>query len=69
MEVINYDHLRLQRYSLDFVAKLPLLVKNNKGDWVRWQDVEPLLKAYLNLIDEHNNKHILRTTQFINLEV
>lgn len=54
------EKFKLQRYNLDFLSGIPMLVKDSKsGRWARWVDVEPLLKAYLNLIEDNNKRNLL----------
>jgi hypothetical protein len=48
---------KLQRYSFLEEDQGCKEYKDDKGDWVKWEDVEPLLKAYLYLINNRNNKN------------
>ncbi len=45
---------KLQRYRID---SLVYVDKNDGGGWVKWDDVEPLLKAYLALLDDRKDKY------------
>jgi len=36
---------------------------DESGEWVKWDDVKPLLQAYLILIDKNNKKKDLSITE------
>ncbi len=59
IEFTDPEEFKLQRYSLGFLSNIPMLVKNNRGAWVRWVDAESLLKAHLALINEKNKERLL----------
>jgi len=45
---------RLQRYSMEKNRGCTPYCDDNHGKWVKWQDVEPLLQAYLSIVDDYN---------------
>lgn len=52
------DEFKLQRWYVNDNKEIAFADKD--GDWVKWTDVEPLLKAYLELNYKFNEiKHIL----------
>lgn len=51
---------KLQRYS---ITDGSLLYADSDGDWVSWEDVKPLLKAYLSMLDEEDRREKLKITE------
>jgi len=46
---------KMQRYKIHngFLLKMD---KDDSGEWVKWEDVEPLIKAYLELTNTRNKR-------------
>jgi hypothetical protein len=62
--------MKLQRYS--FVEEDQGIgeFKDNAGEWVKWEEVESLLKAYLTLNYKFNEiKHILSDIIIVKTEI
>ena len=56
------DKYKLKRYNLGSLSDMPLQIEDNsKGVWVKWTDVEPLLKAYLSLINKRSAEKLCVT--------
>ena len=57
------DKYRLQRYRLMEEDQGCEKYKHDNGEWVKWNDVESLLQAYLSLIDNKTKKEDLSITE------
>ena len=52
---MEYSEFKMQRYKIHngFLLKMD---EDDNGDWVKWEDVEPLIKAYLEFTNTRNKR-------------